>query len=644
MKLQPAVKTRSQKISAKIVCRLSFLAILFAANTAFAQQGDECLACHTGLPATAENVISVDTPSRTETPTTPATNPAVPADECNYDNAALFDGWGWNAATSQSCPPIESPATVQPSDSDCNFSRAAEFNGWGWNPVLRQSCPPEANVSSPSQASNAEPHSDFTICSATYFDSDGDGFGWENEASCIITSESAPPPVIINRTTGNQVTLKRAFWDGNTDIANKTIQCDLYGFDSYSGQYMKERAPYEYGPVPNIRVSPSHQFVHQPLEPTRPFEGWISQSFVVIDGSIKLAPLADTPIWTVDDGRYIGATMLQSPYYEAVFGNRGRKEIRVWHKRNDATALRLSNISSTLRSDGYYQCWDTSGYDFEPTGRPGRGTTSPVVKSDLVFSVAPNGSFQDPNTIVNLETGEPVEMVKAYWDYNKDLAGSIVSCEHYYWEPDPYGGGSYIDLAVPIEYRFPDHFTTTGSRLYFWQNVVGSVSQTHLDVTDGVLNRSDNDWFGLAEIFNSEYASLKSGVVEFWSSSEDFTSCNMNKPSGSAPIVPSNNSCDYRNAAMFDGWGWNAGTGQSCPPVTAPTPSVPATTTVANDCDYSNALLFDGWGWNPVTSQSCPPVEPPADIPAADDCDYRNALQNDGWGWNPVTSTSCRPK
>jgi hypothetical protein len=93
--------------------------------------------------------------------------------------------------------------------------------------------------------------------------------------------------------------------------------------------------------------------------------------------------------------------------------------------------------------------------------------------------------------------------------------------------------------------------------------------------------------------------------------------------------------CDYSNAAQFDGWGWDPVAGQSCAP--------------QDNCDYSNAAISGGWGWNPVAAESCPPLNTPLTTPLttgsvpAGACDYSNAAAYDGWGWNAVTRESCPP-
>jgi len=50
----------------------------------------------------------------------------------------------------------------------------------------------------------------------------------------------------------------------------------------------------------------------------------------------------------------------------------------------------------------------------------------------------------------------------------------------------------------------------------------------------------------------------------------------------------------------------------------------------SSDCDYSNALIHGGWGWDPVALESCPPrgVQPGACVDS----------DGDGWGWDGVQS------
>jgi len=47
-----------------------------------------------------------------------------------------------------------------------------------------------------------------------------------------------------------------------------------------------------------------------------------------------------------------------------------------------------------------------------------------------------------------------------------------------------------------------------------------------------------------------------------------------------------------------DGWGWNGVSTCQVGAIDVP---------VSDSCDYSDANLFSGWGWDPVARQSCAP-------------------------------------
>jgi len=123
---------------------------------------------------------------------------------CDYSNANLYGGWGWNATTRQSCAPLENVSNTQPaaqcvdadgdgygwdgtatciindgnqtvvttSNGNCDYSDAHLYGGWGWNAIASQSCAPLENVS------NSQP-------TGQCVDTDGDGWGWDGTASCI---------------------------------------------------------------------------------------------------------------------------------------------------------------------------------------------------------------------------------------------------------------------------------------------------------------------------------------------------------------------------------------------------------------------------------------------------------------------------
>jgi len=74
-----------------------------------------------------------------------------------------------------------------------------------------------------------------TSCASIGQDADGDGYGWvvnpavgEQPHSCIVDENTQPSPAIINRETNQPVELVRAYWDANTDIAGKTLECEEF--------------------------------------------------------------------------------------------------------------------------------------------------------------------------------------------------------------------------------------------------------------------------------------------------------------------------------------------------------------------------------------------------------------------------------
>ncbi len=101
------------------------------------------------------------------------------------------------------------------------------------------------------------------ICTHQYHDADGDGFGWQNEATCLITSSSEPPPDYTNKSTGEPVTLTRPYWDGNTDIANRSIRCDRYDYQQASGEYQRPVDPATFNALPDNTDSPKYYNIAQ---------------------------------------------------------------------------------------------------------------------------------------------------------------------------------------------------------------------------------------------------------------------------------------------------------------------------------------------------------------------------------------------
>lgn len=98
-------------------------------------------------------------------------------------------------------------------------------------------------------------------------------------------------------------------------------------------------------------------------------------------------------------------------------------------------------------------------------------------------------------------------------------------------------------------------------------------------------------------------------------------------PDPTLPVVPEN--CDYIDAVLHDGWGWNESTGESCEPIPGLSIDFYVSLYEATEvdatydeiigllrvdyCDYSEANSHNGYGWNNVLLESCPPVEVPGE-------------------------------
>lgn len=465
-------------------------------------------------------------------------------------------------------------------------------------------------------------------CQFEASDVDGDGIGREFNfnnggfGDCQVTESSTPMPVFINQQTGAQVLLERAYWDPNANLANRTLQCDPFIFNGNTGQY--EAGAQGVSPFSPLRDAPFSVF-HYPLPAEEPHIGTAL-------GFIESKLDQYTPLWSVDDGVYNGpAPMARSHYVEIVDHNGGTENaIRIW-------GAGLSD---------YYLCYDPTGAAVIPTGAPGEFTALPDdepqerVVTMLERPVVEN--FQTPPPYTNLETGLEVQLIEPRWNYNADLALRRITCNKYRWNGNTYVHDAPVERD--IDYIFQplrgDSALVTRSSI---DTGFVSLRNEEFAIVDGELQFSE---FGRAELVDQ--------AVRFWENDFTYDQCTSVRLLGvteplnfvfrfpnefrsdffeamgytSADPVdfgPTGNviegSCDYSQASLNNGWGWNAGTRESCAP---------------RECDYTSAAENNGWGWDPVALQSCPPITDP-------DCDYSSAIDNNGWGWNPVTRQSCAP-
>lgn len=66
------------------------------------------------------------------------------------------------------------------------------------------------------------------ICITAESDPDGDGYGWEQEATCLVTNASAQVPEFYEPRTGERLNVQRIKWV-TADFADKTFE-DCHGY------------------------------------------------------------------------------------------------------------------------------------------------------------------------------------------------------------------------------------------------------------------------------------------------------------------------------------------------------------------------------------------------------------------------------
>lgn len=245
--------------------------------------------------------------------------------------------------------------------------------------------------------------------------------------------------------------------------------------------------------------------------------------------------------------------------------------------------------------------------------------------------VTPNGD--GTFTGVDIESQRFVPLEATTWSAEM-LAGNTVTCVF---------GGTTTEYAFTLNNSMESTRTTSAG---------GNFTREYDDLVyvDGYIETSGGR---AVAIFSYVF-----GYVEILSDSEFniFSEDGVVRKAGAcvadAPIFADSyndgdvapvDGCDYTDAHLYGGWGWNAATSESCAPLSDDDDIV---TPVDNGtCDYSNADVNGGWGWDSVNNTSCAPV---GDVgPDEDDsstCDYSNAAVNGGWGWDSVNGASCPPQ
>lgn len=176
------------------------------------------------------------------------------------------------------------------------------------------------------------------VCREVAADAEGDGFGWQDNASCIITMESAPAPVFTNLETKEFVNITRAYWNAPADLYNKTITCIASRYNGSTGAYVPDNAP-------GRETHYSFHYTHLPLTTTAPYTGTVKSEHIVTAGPNSDYYYNETfTSWSMDNGIYTGgAPFTESPYVEIVTEpSTGEKVIRTW--RRDSEFVQCSAV------------------------------------------------------------------------------------------------------------------------------------------------------------------------------------------------------------------------------------------------------------------------------------------------------------
>lgn len=191
MYIKQMVKVKAGR-AIHLVCVVAAMVLATSATSAFAQvvlpqQQSDCLLCHSAVPANLANLLVRDSTS------------------CDYSDAMLYSGWGWNAALGQSCPPIDSATVDNGYDHDGSLGGSQNMipvclsaasdtdnDGWGWENGA--SCTVAAG---PAQG-------------GACVDLDGDGWGWDGQDSCIVDNTGPPVDPVCVDTDGDGYG-----WDGH---------------------------------------------------------------------------------------------------------------------------------------------------------------------------------------------------------------------------------------------------------------------------------------------------------------------------------------------------------------------------------------------------------------------------------------------
>jgi len=167
----------------------------------------------------------------------------------------------------------------------------------------------------------------FPACLTNASDTDGDGYGWENDQTCLVDTNSTGPASFTNLETGLTVALLRAYWDA-ADF-DKDMVCATHSFNG---------AEYQ-------RIDASITgYIFTPISLAPPYVVRVTHSF---DSKSAIFP------WTVEDGIYNGPGELgRTPWMETIATARGQSAVRIWFLDETFTECSAIDPSNFLQPSG----------------------------------------------------------------------------------------------------------------------------------------------------------------------------------------------------------------------------------------------------------------------------------------------------
>lgn len=247
------------------------------------------------------------------------------------------------------------------------------------------------------------------VCREVAADADGDGFGWQDNGSCIVTMGSEPAPVIFNRETNEYVNLTRAYWNPPVDLYNKTIFCFNNIFNIGSRVFVPDNDP-------SRETHYTFHYTHFPLTATAPFTGTVrSEHFVTAGPNNNLYYNESFTSWSMDNGIYTGgAPFTESPYVEIVtVPSTNEKAIRTW--RGESSFVQCSAVPTGVPP--------VFGSDSTPEAETTLATSDESVQDQMGPEQIPVELVED----VFVESSDGLSTVIASDPYNTEIESNVAS-------------------------------------------------------------------------------------------------------------------------------------------------------------------------------------------------------------------------